>query len=106
MSRPSHVRGEIYTKIFDNVLTRQTITIKEGEQNLRGSVFGIQGAFIAFGLVYDKSVISTPSRKTIEVVFQALLVGTFAVRITQHKIIRILQQSAVTGRKGVNMQGK
>ncbi len=37
-------------------------------------------------------MISTPR----EVVVQPLLVGTFAVRITKRKSIRILQHSAVT----------
>ncbi len=63
-------------------------------------------AFSALGLVYDKSMVSTPGRKTREVVVQPLLVGVFAVRITTHKIIRILQQSAVTGCEGVSMQEK
>ncbi len=69
--------------------------IKEGEREW--SVFGIQEALNAFGLVYDKSMISTPSRKTREVVTQPLLVGTFAVNFTKHKIIRMLQQSIVIG---------
>ncbi len=53
--------------------------------------FGIKEAFNAFSLLYDKSMISTPGHKTIEVVVQPFLVRTFAVRITKHKIIRILQ---------------
>ncbi len=48
-------------------------------------------------LVYDKSMVSTPGHKTMEVVVQPLLVRTFVVRITKHEIIRMLQQSAVTG---------
>ncbi len=52
-------------------------------------------------------MISTPSRKMSEVVVvQPLLVGAFVVRITKHTVIRILQQSAVTGSEGVSMQGK
>ncbi len=38
------------------------------------------------------------------VIVQPLLVGAFAVRITNHTVIRILQQSAVTGSEGVSMQ--
>ncbi len=41
-----------------------------------------------------------------EVVIQPLLVGAFVVRITKHKTIRMLQQSAVTGSEGVSFQGK
>ncbi len=44
--------------------------------------FGIKEAFDAFSLVYDKSMISTPGRKTIDVAVQLLLVRAFAVRIT------------------------
>ncbi len=54
-------------------------------------------------------MISTPSRKmrkVVVVVVQPLLVGAFVVRITKHKIIRILQQSAVSGIEGVSMLGK
>ncbi len=64
---------------------------------MRGSVLEIKEKFNVFGLVYDKSLISTPSRKTREVAVQPLLVVTFPVRIIKHKIVRILQQSAVTG---------
>ncbi len=64
---------------------------------MRGSVFGIKEAFNVFSLVYGKPMISTPIRKMREVAIQLLLVGTFAVRMTKRKIIRILQQSAVTG---------
>ncbi len=64
MSRPSHVRGEIYTEIFDSVLTRLSFTIKEEEQELGGNVVEIIETFNAFGLAYDKSAISTPSCKT------------------------------------------
>ncbi len=74
------------------------LTIKGGKRELRGSAFGIKEIFNAFYPAYDKLMISTPSRKTREVVVQPLLVGTFTVRITKHKIIRILQQSAMTGR--------
>ncbi len=42
-------------------------------------------------------MVSTQAHKTIEVVIQPLLVRKFAVRIAKHEIIRILQQSAVTG---------
>ncbi len=49
----------------------------------------------AFGPVFDKTIISTSSRKTREVVVQPLMVGAFAVRIAKHKIIRMLQQSVV-----------
>ncbi len=70
---------------------------------MRGSVFGIKKAFNAVGLVSDRSMTSSPSRKKIDVVVQPLLVGAFAVRITKHKIIRVLQQYAVTGREGVGL---
>ncbi len=62
-----------------------------------GSVFGIKEAFHTYGLVYDKSIVSTPGHKTMKVVFQPLLVRPFAARIAKHEIIRILPQSAVTG---------
>ncbi len=101
MSRQGYVRGEMYTKILDSLLT-----IKEREQELRRSSFGINEAFYAFGLAFVKSMIRTPSRKTREVVAQPILVEAFAVRITKHSVIRILQQSAVTGCEGVSMQGK
>ncbi len=90
MSRPSHVRGEMYTKVLDSLPTRESFTIKGGEQELRESVFG-------FNLVYDKAMIKTPRRKTREDAIQPLSDGTFAARITKHEIIRILQQSVVTG---------
>ncbi len=73
---------------------------------MRGTIFGVKESFNAFGPVYYKSVISTQSRKTREVVVQPLLDGTFAVRIIKYKIIRILQQSTVTRRKIVSMQEK
>ncbi len=50
----------------------------------------------------DKPLIS----KTREVVIKPLLVGTFAARIAKHKMIRLLQQSVVTGWEGVSMQGE
>ncbi len=59
--------------------------------------FRIKEVFNAFGLAYDKSMISTANPKTRELVVQLLLIGTFAVRVHKHKIIRILQQSAVAG---------
>ncbi len=59
--------------------------------------FGIKEAFHTFRLVYEKSVVSTPGHKATEVFIQPLLIRTFAVRITEHEIISILQQSAVTG---------
>ncbi len=43
------------------------------------------------GFAFDKYTISTPCRKAVEVVIQPLLVRTFGVRITKHKIIRIFQ---------------
>ncbi len=58
--------------------------------------FEIEEAFNAFGLVYDKLMISTPSRKTRVVVIQSHLVRTFAIGTTKHKIIRTLQQCAET----------
>ncbi len=60
------------------------------------NVFGIKEAFDALSFVYYKVIISTPSRKSIDVVVQPLLVRTFAVRIAKHEIIRKLQQPAVT----------
>ncbi len=59
-----------------------------------GSVLEIN---VEFGLVCDKSMMSTPSRETREVVVWLLLVRPFAVRVTKNITIRILQQSAVTG---------
>ncbi len=70
---------------------------------MRGSVFKIKEALNIFGLVCNKSMISTPSHKTKDVGNQILLVETFVVGITKHRIIRILQQSAVTGLEGVSM---
>ncbi len=52
-----------------------------------GSVFGIKEAF---GLVYEKSVVSTPRYKAMEIFIQPLLIRTFAVRIPKHEIISIL----------------
>ncbi len=60
------------------------------------SVFGIKEAFHTFSLVYEKSTVSTPGHKTMEVVIQPLLIRTFAVKITKHEIVSILQQSTVT----------
>ncbi len=62
-----------------------------------GSVFGIKEAFLTFSLVDEKSVVSTPGYKAMKVFNQALLIRTFAVRITKHEIISILYQSAVVG---------
>ncbi len=73
---------------------------------MRGSVFRIKEALNALNFVFDKPMISTPSRNMSEVVVQPLLVGAFVVRITKHKIIRVLQQSASTGSDGVSLQGK
>ncbi len=56
-----------------------------------GGVFGIKEAFHALSLIYDKSMVSTPGHYTMEVVVQPLLVRLFAVRITKHEIISILQ---------------
>ncbi len=66
----------------------------------------IKEALNTFSPVYDLSTVSTPGRKTIEVVVKLLLTRIFAVRIGKHKIIRIFQQSAVTGREGVSIQGE
>ncbi len=74
MSGPGNVRGEMYTKILYCLLTGQRLTIDERERELGGSVFGIKEAFNTFSLAYDKSMISTPDSKSIEVVVQPLLV--------------------------------
>ncbi len=71
-----------------------------------GGVFGIKEAFRTFSLVYEKSVVSTPGYKAMNVVIQALLISTIFVRIAKHEIISILQQSAVTGCEGVGVQGE
>ncbi len=63
-------------------------------------------AFNARGLVCDKPTISTSCGKVTEATIQPSLVGTSAVRIMNRKIVRILQDSAAPGRKGVGMQGK
>ncbi len=84
----------MYSKVPDSLLTRSSFTIEEGEQELPASVFGITGAFNAFSLVYDMSMISTPGRNMREVVIQPLFVGTFAVIIIKRKIIRILDSTA------------
>ncbi len=55
-----------------------------------GSVFGIKEAFRIFSLVYEKSVVSTPCDKMMEVVIQPLLISTIVVRIAKHEIISIL----------------
>ncbi len=60
-------------------------------------VFGIKEAFHTFSLVYDTHIVRSPGHKTMEVVVQPLLVRTFAVGITKHEMICVLQQSAVTG---------
>ncbi len=59
--------------------------------------FGIKNAFHTFSLVYEKSMVSTPGHKTMEVVIQPDLIRTFAVRITMHETIIILPQSGMTG---------
>ncbi len=51
-------------------------------------------------------MISTSCRKVRAVVIQPLLVGVFAVRITNHKIVHMLHQSAVTRLEGVSVQRK
>ncbi len=67
-----------------------------GEKNRNGKESFLEKEELdAFGPVFDKSIISTSSRKTREVVFQPFMVGAFAVRITKHKIICMLQQSVV-----------
>ncbi len=55
-----------------------------------GSVFGIKEAFRTFSLVYEKSVVSTPGHKAMEIFIQPLLISTFVVRITKHEIISIV----------------
>ncbi len=55
-----------------------------------GSVFGIKEAFRTFSLVYEKSVVSTPGYKAMEIFIQPHLISTFVVRITKHEIISIL----------------
>ncbi len=77
----------------------------EGEREWRGSIFGLKVAFNARGLVCDKPTISTSCGKMTEAAIQPSLVGASAVRITNHKIVLILQDSAAPGRKGVGMQG-
>ncbi len=90
----------MYTKILDTDLSAHEIKQRE----LRGSVLE-ELRHSTYLVLPMMSEISTPCRKTREVVVvQTLLVGTFAVRITKHKIIRKIQQSVVTG--GVSMQGK
>ncbi len=70
-----------------------------------GSVFGIKEAFHTFSLAYEKSMVSSPGHKTVEVIIQPLLTRTFAVRITKHEIISILYESAVTGMKSTDHLG-
>ncbi len=97
LSRPRHVRGEIYSKILDLLLTRLSFTITEGERELGMKCFWNNRGIQRVWFVYDTFIISIPSRKAKEFVIQPLLVRTFAVGITMHTIIRILQQSAVIG---------
>ncbi len=85
----------MYTKILDRLLTGQSFTIDERERELGGSVFGIKEAFNTFSLVYH--IFLDQQSWSIDFTVQLLLVRKFAVRITKHKIIRILQQHAVTG---------
>ncbi len=85
---------KMYIKILDSLPTKLSFTIEEGEQVLRASVFGITEAFNAFSLVYHISMISTPGRNMREVVIQPFFIGTFAVIIIKHKIIRILDSTA------------
>ncbi len=63
-------------------------------------------AFNAFGLVYNKPMISTARRKARGVDIQSRLVRAFAVRIINRKIVLMLQQSAVTGCEGASMAEK
>ncbi len=92
----------MYTKILDRLL----FTVEVGGRVLGGSFFGIKEAFHTNIIVYEKSMVSTPGHKTLEVVIQPLLVRTCAIRITKHEVISILQQSVVTGREGVRMKGE
>ncbi len=55
-----------------------------------GSVFGIKEAFCTFSLVYEKSVVSTPGHKTMEVIIQHLLIRTIAIIVAKHEIVSIL----------------
>ncbi len=71
-----------------------------------GIGFGIKEAFRTFSLVYEKSVVSTPGHKTMEIFIQPLLISTFVVRVTKHEIISILKQSAMTVCEGVSVQGE
>ncbi len=52
-NRPDHVRGVIYTKILDSLLTTWSFTIDERERELRGSIFGTKEAFNVLSVVYD-----------------------------------------------------
>ncbi len=54
-----------------------------------GNVFGIKEAFRTFSLVYEKSMVNTAGNEAMKIFIQALLVGTFVVRITKHEIISI-----------------
>ncbi len=65
-----------------------------------------KNTFSTFDFDDDKSMISTPSRKTREVIIQSLLVKAFAVRVTKHTIILKLHQSAETGRDWIQYARK
>ncbi len=67
---------------------------------------GIKGAFNTFVLVYEWPVLSTACQKAREAVVLLLLIGAFTVTVTNNKIVRTLQQSAMTGYEGVGMQRK
>ncbi len=92
--------------VFESVLPGKSFSIKGAQRERNETVFGITEAFNTFGPGNDKFMISPPCSKKREVVVQPLLVGTFAVRIIKHKIIRILQLSGVTDCEGVSVQGK
>ncbi len=121
LSSPGKIIGEQY-KIKGGIAQAETIRHKRDlwtfivrslriKKTFSENIINMSGPGHARGemytcLVYDKSMVSIPGHKTMEVVVQPLLVRTFVVRITKHEIIRMLQQSAVTGWEGVIMQGE
>ncbi len=81
------------TPSYSTVCFRDSASLLVREIGSWGEVFfRIKEAFHTFSLVYEKSMVSTPGHRTMEVVIQPLLIRTFVVSITEHEIISILQQ--------------
>ncbi len=88
MGRPRHIYTEKYVPRYFTFCLRDKFTIKNGKREMRGSAFKI---IETFHVLYYKPMISTPRRKTREVLVQPLLAGTFAVWFNKHTIHIVVQ---------------